>query len=118
MGFARRVRRLIGLGSAAVLVATALGRAQAPQTRAAPGGGRGGSNTTNAALWTAFDADQDGSITRAEMRRAVATWYDTADTAKSGSVTTDQLGPALNTAWGCNGPGCTLASVILRCPGV
>ena len=81
----------------AVLSAAVLGKAQAPQAPAA-GGGRGGNDATVAALWTAFDADKDGSVTRAEMKGAFAKWYDATDTAKSGSVTTDQLGPALNTA--------------------
>jgi type 1 glutamine amidotransferase len=80
---------LVGTAAAAVLAATALGRAQAPA---------GGANVVHDALWKAFDADSDNWITRDEMRSAFGKWYDAADSAKSGSVTTDQLGPALNTA--------------------
>ena len=94
---------LAGTVSTAVLLAAALGQAQAPQAPAAPGGGPGG-NATNTALWTAVDGDKDGSVTRAEMKSAFEKWYDATDTAKSGSVTTDQLGPALNTALGLPAP--------------
>ena len=96
MGVQRHFRTLAGTVSAAVLLAALLGQAQAPAAA-----GRPGPNATNAALWTAFDGDKDGSVTRAEMKGAFEKWYDAADTAKSGSVTTDQLGPALNTAWRC-----------------
>jgi type 1 glutamine amidotransferase len=82
--------------STAVLLAATLGQAQAPQGPP-PGGGGPGSNATTTALWTAFDADKDGSVTKAEMKTAFGKWYDAADTAKSGAVTTEQLGPALNT---------------------
>lgn len=75
----------------AVFAAVATGGAQAPS---------GTQNPTHAALWAAFDANTDGAITAAEMRAAFGRWYDAADTAKSGRVTTDLLGPALNTALG------------------
>ena len=104
----RRIPGPIGPISAAVLLAVAIGQAQAPQAPA--GGGRGGNaNLTNAALWTAFDADQDGSTTRAEMKGAFEKWYDATDTAKAGSVTTDQLGAALNTALGLPAPAAPAA---------
>jgi type 1 glutamine amidotransferase len=94
----RHFPMLVGTVSSAVLLATILGQAQAPQApAAAPGGGRG-NNPTVPALWTGLDSDKDGSVTRAEMKSAFEKWYDAADTARSGSVTTDQLGPALNTA--------------------
>ena len=98
----RHFPELVGTVSTAVLLAAVLGQAQAPQAPAA-GGGRGG-NDNSAALWTAFDADKDGSVTRAEMKSAFENWYDATDTAKGGSVTTDQLGPALNTALGLPAP--------------
>src|SRR5260370_5008073 len=103
VGMTRRIPESIGIVAAVVLLAAALGQGQAPQAPAAAGGGRGG-NDNNAALWTAFDANHDGSITRAEMRGAFEKWYDAADTARNGSVTTDQLAPALNTALGLPAP--------------
>ena len=84
----RNFPALVGTASVAVLLAAALGQAQAPA---------GTPNPTNVALWTAFDADKDGSATKAEVKAAFAKWYDAADTAKAGKVTVDQLGPALNT---------------------
>lgn len=60
------------------------------------GGGRGG---VAPALFTALDADKDGSLTRAEMKTAFDAWFTNADTAKSGSVTQDQLVTALNTVF-------------------
>ncbi len=79
----------VGIVAAAVLVAASFGQAQAPAPAAA--------NTT-AALWTAFDADKDNSITRAEMKSAFDKWYDAADTAKTGSIAIDQLAAVLNAA--------------------
>ncbi len=100
MGLQRTLPALVGTVSAAVLLTGLLGHAQAPAQGAAPqpgvGGGRGGSEN-HAALWTAFDADKDNSVTRAEMKSAFDKWYDAADTAKSGSISTDQLATALST---------------------
>jgi len=86
---------LIVTVSATVLFTTARGRAQAPG---------GGGNATNAALWTAIDANKDGSVTRVEMKTAFGQWYDAADTAKAGKLTMEQLGPAMNTALGLQPP--------------
>lgn len=82
--------------SAAVVMASTMGQAQGPGA-AAP-------NPTNTALWTAFDADKDGSVTRAEVKSAFASWFDAADTGKTGKISQDQLGPALNTALGLAAP--------------
>jgi type 1 glutamine amidotransferase len=91
----RYVRALAGTVSAAILVAGASGRAQGPQ---APGGAVSGGNRTAEALWMAFDTDKDASVTRAEMKSVFGKWYDAADRARTGSVTTAQLGPVLNSA--------------------
>ena len=87
---------IAGTVSAAVLLATALGRAQAPTG--------GALNPTNTALWTAIDADKDGGIMRTEMKAAFGKWYDAADTTRTGKVTIEQLGAALNTALGLEVP--------------
>ena len=59
------------------------------------GGGRGGSG---AGVFTLVDADKDGAVTREELKAAFAKWLAGADTARTGSVTQDQLGAALNAA--------------------
>jgi type 1 glutamine amidotransferase len=97
----RHFPRTVGTISTAILLAVVLGRAQAPQAPAA--GGPGGSDSREA-LWTALDNDKDGAVTRAEMKGTFEKWYEATDTAKSGSVTTDQLGPALNAALGLPAP--------------
>ena len=82
-----RVLGRIGSVTAVVLLAGVLSQAQAPQAPAAAGTGRGASgNMINAVLWTALDADQDGAITRAEMKGAFEKWYDAADTALFGDM--------------------------------
>jgi type 1 glutamine amidotransferase len=116
-------RVLVGVCSAA-LIATAFGvRAQqaapaggAPGAQGArgAGGGRGGNNS-GALLFTAFDANKDGSVTREEMKSAFDAWYAAADSGKAGSVTQDQLATTLNAAFpapeapagapGAGGPG-------------
>ncbi len=54
------------------------------------GGGRGRGGMAQP-VFAALDADKDGSVTRAEMKSAFDSWFNSADTAKSGSVTEDQL---------------------------
>jgi type 1 glutamine amidotransferase len=58
------------------------------------GFGRGGRGPAPA-IFTAVDADKDGSITRAELKGAFDSWFTAADTKKSGAVTEDQLLKAL-----------------------
>src|SRR5262245_2571310 len=55
-------------------------------------GGRGGNNSL---IFSAADADKDGSLTRAELKSVFEKWYDAADTARTGSITQEQLGTAL-----------------------
>ena len=62
--------------------------------RGAGGFGRGGRGPASA-IFTAVDADKDGSITRAELKTAFDSWFTAADTKKSGAVTEDQLLKAL-----------------------
>jgi type 1 glutamine amidotransferase len=93
----------------ATMIAGALSlHAQQPpagQAPAAAGGGRGApANTTNPLLWTAFDVNKDGSITKAEMKSTFDKWYDAADSAKKGSVSQEQLAAALNTSLGYQAP--------------
>lgn len=95
---------LSALGAAVLVVGTiGLMPAQAPAPRGGSGrggGGRGGGVAS--ALFTALDTDQDGTVTRAELRTAFEAWYKSADSAKAGSVSESQLTaaviPVINTA--------------------
>jgi type 1 glutamine amidotransferase len=49
-------------------------------------------------VFNAADANKDGVVTREELEAAVAKWFASADTANAGSVTRDQLAPALTAA--------------------
>jgi len=64
------------------------------------GGGRGGG--IGAAVFTALDTNQDGSVTRAEVKAAFDAWYTAADSAKKPSVNRSDLiaavTPVINTA--------------------
>jgi type 1 glutamine amidotransferase len=42
-------------------------------------------------LFNALDTDNDGSVSRAEMKSALDSWFTKADTANSGSISEDQL---------------------------
>ena len=53
------------------------------------GGGRGGGIATP--VFNALDTDKDGSLTRAEFKAGLDSWFTAADTAKAGTVTNDQL---------------------------
>jgi hypothetical protein len=49
-------------------------------------------------LFTAVDANKDGSLTRAELQDTFAKWLADGDTDKSGSLNEERLAKALNTA--------------------
>lgn len=97
----KSVSKMIAGAGAAVLLAWApiAMHAQAPGGRAGGPGGRGGSPVATQ-LFTMFDTDKDGSVTAAEIKTAFDSWYDAADTQKSGSITQEQLSAALNAALG------------------
>jgi spore coat protein CotH len=66
-----------------------------------PGGGRGGFGPAmfvGPALFTAADADKDGSITRTEWVAVFTRWSNEWDTDKSGSLNEEELGAGLNAA--------------------
>lgn len=58
------------------------------------GAGRGG---VAGPLFTALDANQDGSLTRDEMKASFDKWFAAGDAAGSGALTAEQLVAALNT---------------------
>ncbi len=63
--------------------------------QAAPGGRGGGRGGAGASLFTAVDANKDGSVTREELKAVFAKWL--ADS-KSDSLTQEQLAAALTAA--------------------
>jgi len=59
-----------------------------------PGGGRGGFGPAmfmGPGLFTAFDANKDGSLTRAELKDTFAKWFSDWDTTKSGMLNEESL---------------------------
>src|SRR5439155_14880388 len=68
-----------------------------PQNPPAGGrGGRGPGGFIGAGLFTATDADKDGSLTRAEFKSAFEKWAVDFDTDKSGSLNQEELVAGLN----------------------
>src|SRR5439155_1252439 len=66
-----------------------------------PGGGRGGFGPAmfiGPGLFTATDANKDGSVTRAEFKDTFAKWFAEWDAEKSGSLTGEKLRTGLGTA--------------------
>jgi Ca2+-binding EF-hand superfamily protein len=65
-----------------------------------PGGGRGfgPARLVGPGLFTAADADKDGSLTRTELKGTFAKWFTDWDAEKSGSLTEDKLREGLNAA--------------------
>ena len=86
---------------------TAAGQAPAPAGQAPAGGrgagGRGGGVAP--ALFTITDSNKDGAVTRGELMLTVEKWYADTDTAKSGSITPEQLAATLNAAFPAPPPG-------------
>ena len=92
-------RTLIAVGAAGLLAITmTLLNAQAPaggSGRGGRGGGGGRGAGLGGAVFTAADTDNDGTVTRAELKSALDAWYVSSDTAKSGTVAQNQLTPQL-----------------------
>jgi type 1 glutamine amidotransferase len=86
---------LIGV-CAAALCAGALVTLHAQQP--APGGRGGGRGGAAAGVFTAADSDNDGFVTREELKAAFAKWLSDGDADKSGSLTQEQLAAAVNAA--------------------
>ena len=86
---------------------TAAGQAPAPAGQAPAGGrgagGRGGGVAP--ALFTLTDINKDGAVTRGELMATLEKWYADTDTAKSGSITSEQLAATLNAAFPAPAPG-------------
>src|SRR5262245_15805076 len=80
--------------SAAIAAAAAIAWTGAVQGQGR-GGGRGG---VGGGLFTAIDANKDGSVTRDEMKASFDKWYTDWDTAKSDALTQEQLTSGLNAA--------------------
>lgn len=95
----------IALGAVGALAATmSLLNAQAPRAGSGFGGrggsgrgafGRGGFGGRGGGIGTpvfnALDADKDGSLTRAEFKAGLDSWFTAADTSKAAALTSDQL---------------------------
>jgi type 1 glutamine amidotransferase/Ca2+-binding EF-hand superfamily protein len=98
------IRTLIAVGAAGLLAITmSVLNAQAPGGGGSGrGGGRGAGGGMGGAVFTAVDANADGSVTRQELKAAFNSWYASADATKAGSVTQHQLvahlTPVINTA--------------------
>src|SRR5215471_383224 len=85
----------------AVLLATALvhltaqGGAPPGAPAGAQGGRGGGRGGIGPVLFTAIDGNKDGTVTRDEFTGAFDKWFTEWDTAKSGSLTAQQIGDGL-----------------------
>ena len=86
----RIVAAVVVLGCAGLL-------AQAPAPKLASSTGIPGL-IASTLVFNAADANKDGAVTRAELEAVVSKWIASADTANAGSVTRDQLVPALTAA--------------------
>ncbi len=87
------------LASIVLIGAVERGEAQQAPPGQAPGGGRrgGGRGGVAIALFAALDANQDGSLTRDELKASFDKWFAGGDTNKTGALTQQQLVAALNT---------------------
>src|ERR1035441_486420 len=87
---------LIGVCAAALCVGAMV--SLEAQQATAPGGRGGGRGGAAAGVFTAADANKDGFVTRDELKAAFAKWLSDGDSARTGSLTQDQLAAAVNAA--------------------
>jgi type 1 glutamine amidotransferase len=92
-----RIHLLAGVSALCVGSLAAL-LAQQPQGQPAQAGRGGGRGGAAASLFPLIDVDNDGSITRDELKAAFAKWLADGDTGRTGAITADQLGGVLNAA--------------------
>jgi type 1 glutamine amidotransferase len=85
---------LIGVCAAALCAGALALEAQ----QAAPGGRGGGRGGAAAGIFTVADLNQDGFVTRDELKAAFAKWLSDGDAGRTGSLTPDQLATALTAA--------------------
>src|ERR1035437_6807561 len=88
---------LIGVCAAALCVGAMV--SLEAQQATAPGGRGGGRGGAAAGVFTAADANKDGFVTRDELKAAFAKWLSDGDSARTGSLTQDQLAAAVNAAF-------------------
>ncbi len=85
---------LIGVCTAALCAGALALEAQ----QAAPGGRGGGRGGAATGIFTVADLNQDGFVTRDELKAAFAKWLSDGDAGRTGSLTPDQLAAALTAA--------------------
>ena len=103
---ASRRHLLTVAGCTAALMASGMGWVGAQQPPQAPagqapqgrGGGGGGRGNAGPAIFTVADANKDGAVTRDEMKATFDTWFTQWDSAKTGSLTQEQLLAGLTAA--------------------
>jgi type 1 glutamine amidotransferase len=93
MQFNRSGTRITAAACAVLLIAGTTGNAQAPQGR---GGGRGAALANF--LFVTADTDNDGNMTRVELKSALDKWYTEWDTNKTNALTQEQLFMGVNAA--------------------
>ncbi len=69
-----------------------------PGAGRAGGGGGGGRGGVGPALFTAVDANKDGSVSREEFKASFDTWFSSWDATRSGSISQEQLAAGLTAA--------------------
>ena len=67
-----------------------------PSLEGGGGAARGPSRTTAPAVFTAADADKDGSLTRDELKAAFSKWFTAWDTTKTGTLDTAAIAKGLD----------------------
>jgi type 1 glutamine amidotransferase len=98
----------VAVCGAALLATSVRGVAQqpapaAPQGQPGPGraggGGGGGRGGVAPSLFTAVDANKDGSVSRDELKTSFDTWFTAWDAGKTGSVSQEQIATGLTAAF-------------------
>jgi type 1 glutamine amidotransferase len=101
MGWRKTAAQVAGAVCAATVMVSLAGAVKAqqqpPPGQAPAAGGRGGGSAGG--LFTAVDANKDGSVTRDELKATFDKWFSDWDTGRTGALTQEQIATGLNAAF-------------------
>ena len=98
MSWRKATAPVAGAVCVGVLAICGVGNGVRAQQPPAPGGGGGRGGGVGGGLFTAADTNEDGALSRDELKGTFDKWFTDWDTGKTGALTQDQIAAGLSAA--------------------